>query len=375
MTGNRHPERGAGARRKLSPVHGALLLGLSSALCLIGGELYVRAFHAAEVDADELRRFAGAANLRPIARASANPELVFELRPGLDVTWVAARVVTDDSGCRTRPGEAAVQDAALRVALVGDSVPFGWGVEYAETYGAVLERMLEKHGSRSVRLRNFSVPGYNSHHNRIVVRDRVLAWDPDLLILHYDHNDADPIGFYPESYMGPEYGDNPLGSALIKFVMRRVFTLKTEWHSQRVLPSEENPNLRLHGTTLYGGGQYDWHVSQIEQLGGMLKEHGVPAMALVFNAGVRLDDDLSSNEEYTKLHAPIGERLRALGFTVVDTYVAMQPYLRKHGWSDMRHTWLHSTDAHPNPATHRYLASVLFEAALAEPRLAQLFSP
>lgn len=344
----------------------------STALCLTAAELYVRHFHADEIDRGKLEYYARATNLRSIAQPSSNPELVYELRPGLDLWWMMTHLMTDDHGSRISPNGAG-PDPDVRVALVGDSVPFGWGVEYDDSYGAVLEDMLNAHGTLRVRVRNFAVPGYNIHHNRIVVRDRVLHWDPDLVILHYDHNDVDAIAPFPESYMGPGYGDNPLGSGLIKFAARRVFTLKTEWFSQQELPDAERPNLRVRGTLLYGGPQYDWHVQQLRELGRLLQDAGVPGLALVFFAGVELDDTLEDNEVYTKLHVPIVHELHGLGFTVVDSYVVLQGYLRTHGWTDMRNTWLHTSDAHPNPETHHVFAKALFDATMADPHLARIF--
>jgi lysophospholipase L1-like esterase len=51
------------------------------------------------------------------------------------------------------------RDGVLRIAVLGDSVAFGWGVEDGETYPAQLERVLEARGAGDVEVVNAGFPG------------------------------------------------------------------------------------------------------------------------------------------------------------------------------------------------------------------------
>lgn len=195
-TGTAQPQR---ARLlALVLVAAGLLLGLAAA------ELLVRAAGAApEVSPVRRGRF----------QLSANPRLVFEPVPGMQV---AAR---EDGGVPLffgYPGRAnrlgyRDRDHALtkppgtyRIAVIGDSVAAGWGVEQtADLFAPRLERLLN--GGRGeggggagdgeaqrFEVLNFAVTGYNTAQQVETLASRGLAFDPDLVIVAYCLNDRWP---------------------------------------------------------------------------------------------------------------------------------------------------------------------------------------
>jgi len=79
---------------------------------------------------------------------------------------------------------------AVRVVAFGDSIPHGWGLEYRESYPALLERMFEAGNSdHDLRVINAGIPG-----NTIVLgwqrlkRD-VLRWKPHAVLVAFGLND------------------------------------------------------------------------------------------------------------------------------------------------------------------------------------------
>ncbi len=72
-----------------------------------------------------------------------------------------------------------------RIACLGDSTTFGWGVDQEQAWPAVLGQALE------VEVLNAGVPGYSTHQG-LAGLDRVLALKPDVVILAYMIRDADP---------------------------------------------------------------------------------------------------------------------------------------------------------------------------------------
>jgi len=79
---------------------------------------------------------------------------------------------------------------AVRVVAFGDSIPHGWGLEYRESYPALLERMFEAGNSdHDLRVINAGIPG-----NTIVLgwqrlkRD-VLRWKPHVVLVAFGLND------------------------------------------------------------------------------------------------------------------------------------------------------------------------------------------
>src|SRR5437867_4405764 len=74
-------------------------------------------------------------------RPSPFPRIVFELKPNLQVLIQGVPVRTNADGWRERSrGDS--NESAIRIAGIGDSFMFGWGVAEDERYMSLLERSL-----------------------------------------------------------------------------------------------------------------------------------------------------------------------------------------------------------------------------------------
>lgn len=124
------------------------------------------------------------------------PGLDYEIKPGVDTVWHDMRVRTNSEGMRDRERVRAKRDGITRIAAVGDSYTFGLGVDETETWPAVLERLLNQNGERYEVL-NFGVCGYNSHDEALIIRNKVLAWNPDLIVIGYVTNDPETEAVQP----------------------------------------------------------------------------------------------------------------------------------------------------------------------------------
>jgi lysophospholipase L1-like esterase len=131
-------------------------------------------------------------------RLSDNPVLRYELRPGSN----RGPVRINDQGmrdvARTRDKPAGV----FRIASLGDSIAFGYGVRADETYSRWLEVLLNRYYASSqmrYEVLNFGVTGYNVEQAAEVARVRAMAYAPDLLLYGYCLNDAQQYSFEWES--------------------------------------------------------------------------------------------------------------------------------------------------------------------------------
>jgi lysophospholipase L1-like esterase len=324
----------------------ALML-VEAALRLVAPGLHDTDTLAAEPRQDKLGRY---------RQRSADDELYYELKPDLDITIVGARVRTDARGLRVplEPAPPAAENA-LDLWVLGDSTSFGWRVDWEDSYPFLVARGLERDWQRPVRLTNASVPGYNSEQSLRLLRTRVLADPPDLVLWHVDHNDANAaLEPYQAVVLPPEYGDNALHSALLKWLKRalRAGELGERLH-------EQQPHERL-GGYVTGGPLWDRHVAALEQGAHALREAGVPALFVVFDCNVWFGDE--SAEHLRRLHEPLLARLRAAGVDVLDLYPALQDAARQQGWKDLTPVWLADDDPHPNPEGHELLAATIHPA-------------
>ncbi len=266
--------------------------------------------------------------LMGLVRPSDVPGLVYELKA--DRSWrIEGKLArTNHEGVRGGPQASEGRAASvLRVAGVGDSVTFGWGVADEETYLERLKSGLESTlGTGRVEVLNYGVPGYNSVQEAALVRARVLPGHPDLLILGYVLNDAEPTLFDEQAARRSLLDSSQL------------FQLARD-----LLADFDTPSGRSRRAASQALGQ----------IGRMAGERGVPALFFVYPNVVR-----GENPEHARRIA------RDSGFTVVDLYAAFEAEYRRTGTS-LRDVTLSPTDAHPNPAGHDLIARTLLPHVLA----------
>ncbi len=124
------------------------------------------------------------------------PEVGFRLKPtsaAIDYSTLAKdhRLVNYFVGTlgERAPDEDHKTPPADRLILcVGDSNTFGQGVEYEETYPALLSKRL----GRDVSVINFGVPGYNGFQILTYCKSLVDSLGPDLVVFQISENDDDP---------------------------------------------------------------------------------------------------------------------------------------------------------------------------------------
>ncbi len=128
--------------------------------------------------------------LKDIIAPSNNPRLVYELIPNRSGMFQGVLFQTNSHGMRWPETTIDKREGTWRIAALGDSTMFGWGVEQEQAYPAVLEKALNSAGdSRHYEVLNFAVPGYNTAIEAEVYKRRAAAFDPDLILIQFDIND------------------------------------------------------------------------------------------------------------------------------------------------------------------------------------------
>ncbi len=347
---------------KIVVVTASLLLSLAA------GEMYVRLFRSDLVDSNVLRERLKEGSIAQLIRPTTSPGLVYELIPNNSARLLASQVVTGPDGYRidSDAAPAAASVSRSRIAFVGDSSSFGWGVEYRQTYPELFRSRIETRLESSVELRNYSVPGYNSEQELALFQQKIAPDTPDVLFVHHDANDSDPVGLgfgMTADYLAPEYGDNMLASALLKLVRRQLRIRQ----NQRAF--EYDNKVTVMAGSIVGGSLYDRHLKALESLSATAKSLNLPVVAILFNGRVAIDDNYRDSEIYQVQHRGLQQRLEASGFLVFDLFPFYQEQLRQFGWKDLTPAWRSPSDAHPNPHGHRMIAEALTTYVLSQPEL------
>lgn len=86
-----------------------------------------------------------------------------------------------------------------RIAILGDSVAYGYSVPYEQTFAAQLASRLTDQLHAPVEIYNFAVNGYSTVAELELYRTKVRAYKPDVVILAYVLNDPLPAAFVVQS--------------------------------------------------------------------------------------------------------------------------------------------------------------------------------
>lgn len=73
-----------------------------------------------------------------------------------------------------------------RIAVVGDSFMWGYGVQQGETVPAILEKVLKK-----AEIFNFGINGYSTDQEYLLIKNFVIKFKPDIIILSTAFNDLE----------------------------------------------------------------------------------------------------------------------------------------------------------------------------------------
>jgi len=143
--------------------------------------------------------------LRGLHRAVPEQPWLYELAPGEQRRDPATGVEysVNRAGFRDRTRDRVKPDGTFRIAVVGDSLTFGYGVALDATFAALLEQRLPReHGGRGFQVLNLGVSGYNPYTEAALLRGVVLGYAPDLVLVQFCINDLnDPTLHFDASMM------------------------------------------------------------------------------------------------------------------------------------------------------------------------------
>lgn len=188
------------------------LAAFSTALGLLTAEIALRAFLERAQKAQSLDQLGTKSSrltsetirtthpLAAIIQKSRFNNLVYELQPNLTMEFGHCRLRTNAAGMRKSRDYTVEKPAGtVRIVGLGDSGMFGWNVHQDENYMDVLESNLNARASGKVyETLNFGVPGYNTQLEVEALKDKGLAYKPDIVVVGWCDNDFGLPFFIPQ---------------------------------------------------------------------------------------------------------------------------------------------------------------------------------
>jgi lysophospholipase L1-like esterase len=147
-----------------------LLLLTTVVLFFLGGEILLRVTGVQQIGPTAIN----------IYQKSDDPDISYRLLPNLSVKAFREIVTTDQHGFRSRP----IDPKKPSIAVLGDSVTFGYGLRDDQTIPAIVASHLP-----SYNVINAGVPGYHLGQELALYRKNIAPLKPSVLVVVFFPND------------------------------------------------------------------------------------------------------------------------------------------------------------------------------------------
>ena len=239
----------------------------------------------------------------------------------------------------------------FRIVVVGDSFTWGAGVHREDAYPDRLQiRLNSIDRKRRFEVVNFSRPGWNTIQAFEGAWRRLRHFEPDLLILTYVLNDAEPSDWKEMMRRRRVKLRREPSPGTSAWIHQHSLLYRTIW--ERL----ENTRQRRAFTAVffqhYSGESWKECREGLERFQGLADRLGIPLLLVVFPV---FDSQIDEGYAYHELHETVATAAGELGiraFDLRETY---------RGIDARRLAVTPFTDAHPNELAHRLAADAVLD--------------
>jgi len=260
---------------------------------------------------------------------SENPKIGHKHRPNAKAHLMNVDVTINSHGFRDHE-HSIDKNGAYRIAFLGDSLTFGWGVKENETFKKILETSLNK--TRSTDIINFGTGNYNTEQEVNLFLETGLKYNPDKVVIFYFINDAEPTRpKSPWSFL--EH------SRMISFYWSRINNLLGRWNTGRSFASFYS--------NLYDEKQPGWQNAKaaFSKLNEECQKRNIKLQVVLLPELHNLKD-----YPFRKQHNLVLEYLKLLKVPALDITDDFKNY------PIPMNLWVSLDDAHPNAIAHRMIS-------------------
>ena len=277
-------------------------------------------------------------------RLSKNKHLVYELIPGSQAKIQGKEFVTNAFGFRDKKYRRRKVNK-LRIIFVGDSVTYGWRVDLEGTYHKQIERLLKDRGY-DVDVMGMGIPGYNTIQEYHLIKETVLDFKPDMIILQIAPNDFERTVSVKEYREGETLTLVPYHDYSIPFVIKkRKFTyfLMRNSHLFKLInmrlywfKNKRDSDYTPRDVFLLGEEDSFRYLGKIKTL---LDKENIRFAAVIFPFQLREDKN-----SYASLHERMHLELENMQVPYIDLFDELNTTSTGNIWIERRH---------PNEQGHR----------------------
>ena len=285
-----------------------------------------------------------------IHRHSEIPGLLYELNPGFEGQHEGVEVRVNSLGMRDEEPLEGDDPRRIRIVVLGDSTTFGFGVANGETYSDVLEGFLNKRSRKRLvyEVLNLGTVGYSTLNEAIVLEQRALALEPDLVIVGYNLNDPDVEV------------RQPLQRAFVELAWwQRTHTwqkLKQADYTRRVRKLGGGDPLKF--AHVEGHANWDSVLEGFDRMAAVSKRESLPILLTIWPSG--LAKTTWEDYRYSKEHEQVRRAAEAVGLEVLDLWSTFAELEKK------KILYVIKSHNHPNRKGHTMGADTITKHILAK---------
>jgi hypothetical protein len=276
---------------------------------------------------------------------------------------------TNAHGFRGPELDSPVPPGALRIAFLGDSFTFGEGVHFEDTFAEATLRLLgEAFAGEPIHFvgYNFGVGGYNTGQSLGVLERTVLRMRPDLVVLCYVLNDAEPTLFF----LDPQLREPVRRPRAIERTFQNrppdtgLYSLRvTQLLWRAISVREQRTRTEAFYRGLYEPEAKAWRDTRraLQRMAALTAAEQIPLLVMIFPLLHQLDD----RHPYTNLYEQVSAVVLEAGADALSLFPSFKG-------RDGEELWVHPTDQHPNEEAHLIAARRLASHLAADPGFQRL---
>ena len=303
------------------------------------GEIITRFFHLSKVSPGNT------GSIFLFIEKAENLELGYQLKPNSEGYFHGVKVEINSQGLRDNNYSLEKPEGVFRIVVIGDSATFGYNIEVNETYPKILEQTLFKK-EEGIEVINFGVTGYNGGQEFFLLKEKVLKYNPNLIIIGHYLNDPDENWNLIKTTI-------PFPISIKNFLNEHscfyVF-LQTKW--KRLLNNFGVTSFTDY-KELYKEDSPLWqaHKQRFIEIKEISQKRDIPVLVVILPNWVNLNDSYDFLDE----HLLLNKTLNNIGLDFLDMF----PLIKGLNSED----YLVTPDdfAHPNYAGQRLISDAIYD--------------
>lgn len=268
---------------------------------------------------------------------------------------------TNSQGMRGPEYAAEAAPGVFRIAVTGDSVTMGSGVDENDAYPKQLEALLNaRGGERRYEVINVGLAGINTRVAVQRLRVATKAYDPQLFVYGFTINDIEGKRYHGNQAEQAEFvvfwrkaiGRYESPSRLWKWLWPRLVAL-----ALRVSPDLGDYETEIHHNFFENPEAWEDFEAALRRFARMAHVRGACGHVLIHTQITDLDE----NHPFLDIYAKVEQAAKKFGLTVTQTFEAYEGRAP-------RPLWVNAFDLHPNREGHAILAAELLKGLDALPQ-------